>query len=244
MAILQYDEFEDTVTAGFWVKSDTGGASSAESGGKYRQTIQTGQQSIVQQQVVTITPIDVYTLVTMPEGSYSGGSSDAQFVMEDWNYGGDGDLGIILNRDAPGSAWRVWAYQDSAGGGNYDDSFPGVSIGQNSVYLRIKVGAGRTQVFYSLTEPNNNGDWTEITFTIPVDWIPTGNFDIGLYSNPDAQAINKTYTWDFFRKWHSSDGVGVDARLFKQQSTPEEFTSVTGKTFETDMEKVITSKGF
>ncbi|MHA2047780.1 MAG: hypothetical protein ACW99G_23605 [Candidatus Thorarchaeota archaeon] len=43
-----------------------------------------------------------------------------------------------------------------------------------------------------------------------------------------------------------SDGVGVDARLFKQQRPVVDgtFTSATDKTFETDIEKVITSKGF
>lgn len=70
-----------------------------------------------------------------------------------------------------------------------------------------------------------------------------------------SEALTITPVWSYGRSLvlHDltaaitySDGVGIDARLFKQQSPIVDgtFTSATDNVFETDIQKTITSKGF
>lgn len=197
LPFLRDDEFDDASIAPFWTDANSGGGTVAETADQLQQTMQVSQQCIESQMELVVADVDVYTKVTMPEGTYTGGSPNCQFVLEDWNYGALGDLGIVLDRT--GTGWTIWAWTDSDA--EYDDTTPGVSIDQNYAWLRLKVAAGVCTAYYSLTEPQYETDWIDVGLSVNVPWYPVDNMDLGLYANPDGQAVNKTYAWEYVREW-------------------------------------------
>ncbi len=226
MARLRYDEFDDGIVAGFWDISDSGGGATTESEGKLQMTMQAGGQCVAEQSLASNpAPLDIWTKLQMPEGSYSGGYPDQQFNI----YDDDGDIGIALHYEDSSSSWKVWAWADVDGWSYYSDTGPDhIAIGQNYVYVRLRTTASGGNIYYSLTQPTQDSDWTEIVFPgdwngyneMPQPWSPSTNFAVFMSANPDAQAVDKTYTFEFVREWPvTSTSNRVRSRQLKLDST-------------------------
>lgn len=158
--------------------------------------------------------IDVYTKVSLPATGtmtdVAPGGGNVQFILQDWEgfYG----TGIwIYHYDDVDATWQ-WTLSSWAAG--YDDGYEesayvGLGTDALDIWFRLTwpIDGGEAMIYYALTEPTVDGDWTTL---MPAAYPFVPNLTGGDYlpymqmfsqGNSFNLSEDLLVTFDYFREW-------------------------------------------
>jgi hypothetical protein len=206
---LYYDEFFGTVLGSIWTDQSAAGGAVNVSGGRLVMTTGTAGIAAVEQTNLNY-PFDVWTRMEMPDPPFQNLNTDIQLVFNNWNYEatnwGDVGFGLGYNYYQGTDDYFLWAFQE-ANGSDWGETY--VQVSQKFVYVRIQITITGSKLFYSLTEPLSDDDWTELVVSPVVNFKPGSAMDIWMAGNSGGAGNvgSKTFYFDFLRGWPNTQGA-------------------------------------
>jgi len=220
---LFYDEFDGTELDAAWKERYVAGQAVTTLtviNGKLRVTMPAGdptglgcylwlEQPKDPEDLVRL-PNDVYCKFTIPgtlPGAPAWGYGIRMFIWDEDEEGSyEGDLAIELNwNNVTGPyQWSAFGWSDWD---EYDEYAESISIpagNPTACWFRIRSVPGKIgKVYYSLTEPEYDTDWTEVTFGSGYIKPNTASGLFGFLVSGDCEnlAVDTSFYLDFVRSW-------------------------------------------
>lgn len=156
--------------------------------------------------------VDVYSKVSLPATTTmtdaTSGGGNFQFILQDWaGYFGTGLW--VYHYDDVDSTWQ-WVLSSWVAGydsGYEESAYIGLGTAALDIWVRLTwpLDGSEAMIYYALSEPTVDADWTELMPVTPYPFVPNG-IDLPylqMFSQGNSFNLSEdlVVTYEYFREW-------------------------------------------